>query len=194
MPVYFIRNEENGLIKIGFSTRLRERFAQLKVLHKTPMTILGIVNNSNSSEEFKIHAQLSNSRATGEWFHPTEEVMNFVESLEPYKPEVRNRSRISRDRVCKGTRDDGQPCGACAQKDNDFCYYHQSQCREEDMQIRQSLKLSPTEWAELERLAAETNSLAERGSRKGEPAWRNLIKRIARGDLVIATKEEPTRA
>jgi hypothetical protein len=53
---------------------------------------------------------------------------------------------------------------------------------------RRSLTLSPDEWATLERLAAETGSEAQRGPTPGEPSWRTLVKRIAKGELKIKVK------
>lgn len=50
---------------------------------------------------------------------------------------------------------------------------------------RRSLPLAPDEWAALERIAAETQSLAERGSNAGIASWRTLIRRIANGELVV---------
>lgn len=53
---------------------------------------------------------------------------------------------------------------------------------------RQSLKLQDTDWAALEKLAAQTKSLYS-----GRPSWRRLILRIARGQVKIQTKTQ-TRA
>ncbi len=50
---------------------------------------------------------------------------------------------------------------------------------------RRSLKLTPAEWATLERLSAELNATAPTGPTAGEPAWRTLIKRIADGEITL---------
>jgi len=51
-------------------------------------------------------------------------------------------------------------------------------------QQRRSLPLQPHEWARLEQLAVETDSLATKGQTIGQPSWRRLVKRIA-----IASKD-----
>lgn len=43
---------------------------------------------------------------------------------------------------------------------------------------RESLKLQESDWQALQTLAGETGSLYG-----GEPSWRRLVKRIARGEL-----------
>lgn len=45
---------------------------------------------------------------------------------------------------------------------------------------RQSLKLQDADWQALEKLAKQTKSLYS-----GQPSWRRLILRIARGELKI---------
>lgn len=46
--------------------------------------------------------------------------------------------------------------------------------------VRESLELWPNEWRALEQLARETGC-----TYRGAPSWRRLIKRIARGDLIV---------
>jgi hypothetical protein len=45
---------------------------------------------------------------------------------------------------------------------------------------RQSLKLQATDWAKLQQLAAQTDSLYS-----GKPSWRRLLARIACGDIKL---------
>lgn len=52
-------------------------------------------------------------------------------------------------------------------------------------QQRRSLPLQSHEWQRLEELAVETGSVATRGRTAGEPSWRNLVKRIANGSLML---------
>ena len=51
-------------------------------------------------------------------------------------------------------------------------------------QQRQSIKLSIEEWQELNNLAIQTRSIASRSKNKSA-SWRTLLKRIARGELVL---------
>lgn len=54
-------------------------------------------------------------------------------------------------------------------------------------QKRQSLNLSDENWEALDRLAAETKSLAIVGATQGRPSWRALMRRLATGELTIAS-------
>lgn len=51
-------------------------------------------------------------------------------------------------------------------------------------QIRQSIALTPDDWRELQRLAAQTGSRATRSAGK-LPSWRTLVLRIARGQIKL---------
>lgn len=48
---------------------------------------------------------------------------------------------------------------------------------------RQSLKMQPADWQALEKLAKQTKSLYS-----GQPSWRRLILRIARGEIIVQIK------
>lgn len=54
---------------------------------------------------------------------------------------------------------------------------------------RESIPLTPEQWAALERIAAETNSTADRGPTTGQPSWRALLRRIADGELTVTLKD-----
>ena len=44
---------------------------------------------------------------------------------------------------------------------------------------RRSLAMTPEQWAALDWIANQTDSLAKGGPRRGQPSWRNFIARIA---------------
>ena len=48
---------------------------------------------------------------------------------------------------------------------------------------RRSLHLHPEEWAALDRLALEHRAMF-----RGIPSWRNLVRRIARGSVMLKTE------
>ena len=52
-------------------------------------------------------------------------------------------------------------------------------------QVRRTMVLWPEEWAELERLAVEFDTCPPAGSTAGRPAWRSLLKELARGHLKL---------
>jgi len=49
---------------------------------------------------------------------------------------------------------------------------------------RESLKMQPADWAALTRMAAETRSIYS-----GEPSWRRMILRIARGEISLRVRK-----
>lgn len=50
--------------------------------------------------------------------------------------------------------------------------------------IRESLKMSRADWDALTKLAADTGSLYS-----GEPSWRRMILRIARGEITLRVRK-----
>jgi len=51
--------------------------------------------------------------------------------------------------------------------------------------VRESIPLTRMQWKALERIAAETGSIAERGDNAGNPSWRTLLRRMADGELTV---------
>lgn len=58
------------------------------------------------------------------------------------------------------------------------------------MQERRSLKLSGDEWKRLEEEAVKFGTAASTGTNFGKPSWRNLVKKIANGEIKLFEKEE----
>jgi hypothetical protein len=53
---------------------------------------------------------------------------------------------------------------------------------------RESLKLQESDWQRLDKLAAATGSLYS-----GQPSWRRLILRIARGEVTVRSTKRVVR-
>lgn len=71
--VYFIQADENGPIKIGFTTDdPKKRLAQLQTGNPSVLKLLGSINGTTARER-EFHSALSEWRLQGEWFqsHPT---------------------------------------------------------------------------------------------------------------------------
>lgn len=71
--VYFIQADENGPIKIGFtSDDPKRRLNQLQTGNASTLKLLGAINGS-AAREREFHSQLAEFRLQGEWFeaHPT---------------------------------------------------------------------------------------------------------------------------
>src|SRR5262245_61253759 len=59
--------------------------------------------------------------------------------------------------------------------------------------LHRNIKLYPEEWEALERIAKETYSHAMGGTSSKQPTWVALIRRIARGEVVVVEKRTPER-
>ena len=59
------------------------------------------------------------------------------------------------------------------------------------MMAIKSITLTETQWANLDRLAINTESLSTGGPRAtvGQPSWRAMIRRIAEGELFVVDLE-----
>lgn len=71
--VYFIQADQDGPIKIGFtSDKPEKRLSQLQTGNASALKLLGAIN-APASRERQFHAELSEWRLQGEWFapHPT---------------------------------------------------------------------------------------------------------------------------
>lgn len=75
--VYFIRNEKTRLIKIGYSVNPNARLRALEVGAGSALSLLATTPGGRS-EETELHRRLCRSRAHGEWFHPTREVLDAI--------------------------------------------------------------------------------------------------------------------
>jgi hypothetical protein len=87
MCVYFAQAESGGPIKIGSSHRLRERNQHLKSHSPIPIKIIAAVRGSRRHER-GLHEYFADHRSHGEWFNPCPELVEFIESLPPWQPEI----------------------------------------------------------------------------------------------------------
>lgn len=72
--VYFIKNIETNLIKIGFTYDLLTRISTLATEYKTKMELVHYVSSSDIGTVEKIfHTMFSNKRTKGEWFDLSED-------------------------------------------------------------------------------------------------------------------------
>ena len=75
---YFMR-ADNGLIKIGKSTHVEHRLAQLKTL--SPVDIVLINTPLCDASESELHERFAHLRHHGEWFTPDVELCEYIESV-----------------------------------------------------------------------------------------------------------------
>jgi hypothetical protein len=79
--IYFIQAGPGGPIKIGYAIDVQVRVKQLQTgSHEELVTLKSIPGDKK--REMAIHKALSVYRKQGEWFHPTGEVLSFIEQLD----------------------------------------------------------------------------------------------------------------
>lgn len=74
LVTYFIQ-AENGLIKIGETTRFEKRFLEISFMSPLPLTVIGFTKES----EKKIHKAFNHLRLHGEWFEPGEDLLAYIQ-------------------------------------------------------------------------------------------------------------------
>ena len=88
MSVYFARDSKNGWIKIGCSKNPKKRVKSIpsSLGHIVEdMELLKVIDGSFDEEKFyqnllfRSHVAISNLFNSYEWFHPSEDVMYFVD-------------------------------------------------------------------------------------------------------------------
>jgi hypothetical protein len=82
VSVYFITCRDVNMVKIGYSDRVRSRFASVKVCCPIEAK-LELMLPGGKDEERAIHALLKKDRVRGEWFWITETVQRFINNPPP---------------------------------------------------------------------------------------------------------------
>lgn len=78
--IYFIREGDDGLIKIGFSASesgVRERLATLQVGNGRRLVLLA-TRCGSKFEEADLHERFAHARRRGEWFEAVPELLEYV--------------------------------------------------------------------------------------------------------------------
>jgi len=78
--VYFIK-AENGLIKIGTTTHLKERLKQLQRMSPVKLELIIAIEGGVDKEQ-ALHQRFEKCRSHGEWFFPSEELLSYIKELE----------------------------------------------------------------------------------------------------------------
>lgn len=102
--VYFIRNPDDELIKIGKTIDLHRRMQMLRVQTRCKnLEIIGVIDGGSEKEE-ELHAKFSKNRKFGEWFSTSHDMDQFI-SLNTYKPNVDELRKHSNNRRFKSKSD-----------------------------------------------------------------------------------------
>jgi T5orf172 domain len=75
---YFIQGEKTGLIKIGKSRDLPQRF---KDLQAASPDILVVLKSHKGDVERTLHKAFASLRLHGEWFTPGQELLDFIRDI-----------------------------------------------------------------------------------------------------------------
>lgn len=87
--VYFIKSEETGLIKIGYSKDLMGRINGLRQEHKAEMELIHYISTYDSvGLEQVMHTLFSEKRINGEWFDLSEEDIRRIKGEQKNSPVV----------------------------------------------------------------------------------------------------------
>jgi hypothetical protein len=74
--VYYLLRESDGLIKIGTSTRFRERLSDLRAEHGALRLLL--THRGDHDCEDQMHYRFKDLRIHGEWFRPGKPLMGWI--------------------------------------------------------------------------------------------------------------------
>lgn len=80
MAVYFVRNTENGCIKIGMSGAPMSRLRQLQTASPHKLELMGIIEGG-PDEERRLHDRFAGLRMEGEWFRGDPEMVDGIRGL-----------------------------------------------------------------------------------------------------------------
>lgn len=79
MFVYFVQAEQLGLIKIGVATRLEKRIRDLACQSPDRLKFLGAaICHEGGTLEPRLHAMFAEDRSHGEWFRPSEALLDYI--------------------------------------------------------------------------------------------------------------------
>lgn len=79
--VYFLQGEVTRRIKIGFSTDLDSRVKQLYMVCSEHLELLHFIEGGTLDEEKHLHNKFSEFNVKGEWFEPSDELLNYIAEI-----------------------------------------------------------------------------------------------------------------
>ncbi len=98
--IYFVQAGLNGPIKIGSSKKPLNRLSVMNVVWYEELYLRGLMPGWTHAE-YDIHERFAKDRIRGEWFHPSDHLLQFIASL-PDHPRMREwRQSPEKRRVCK---------------------------------------------------------------------------------------------
>jgi hypothetical protein len=99
--IYFIQRVSDSAVKIGCSTNIDQRLWALVTEHKVKMSVLGVMEGDRVTER-EMHTLFRNSWLRGEWFNPTDDLLDFIDKntsaheRQPQRGRKTSKSRLLR--------------------------------------------------------------------------------------------------
>ncbi len=92
--VYFLEAIGENLIKIGFTSNLRRRLANIRSMLPWETELLGVIRGE-SLQERTIHIRFASFHVRAEWFQNSDEIREFIAQncFLPLLPEYRGREK-----------------------------------------------------------------------------------------------------
>lgn len=78
---YFLGNRELGIVKIGVTTRLKNRMLSLRNSSPVPVKLFAVVF-ADQALELELHKHFAKARKHGEWFEITPELEHCIRDLQ----------------------------------------------------------------------------------------------------------------
>ncbi len=77
--IYFIQGARTGYIKIGHTAKASpmSRLRSLRTAATESLSLIGVMDGDSQAEK-TLHARFDFERETGEWFKPSESLVNFI--------------------------------------------------------------------------------------------------------------------
>ena len=85
--IYFVRQGQNGPVKIGWSTDVRKRLVHIQTYNPEKLQCLGVMEGS-ARDEHALHRRFRDHHIHGEWFRPAPELMEFIGHAKPFVAEI----------------------------------------------------------------------------------------------------------
>jgi len=84
--VYFIRNTDEGVTKIGISNDPEKRLKFLQTSNHSKLRLVGVIPHGGSLLESMLHKQLHETRLNGEWFKDSDRLRSLLWYLDNIGP------------------------------------------------------------------------------------------------------------
>lgn len=81
--IYFVLSEDSGLVKIGKTKSIKQRFSSLQTMSPVPLRLIGCFRAHDALERI-LHERFERYRCHGEWFKLNDEMIGLIETGSEY--------------------------------------------------------------------------------------------------------------